>query len=234
MQDQNALKKVAGLKYLDAGDPSSDKKIVICHGYGANAFDLFPLHHELAQKTPVHWIFPQGPLSVPIAPGFSGQAWFSIRAEALQLAAATGQPLDFSKIRPPGMTAATDQLLQFLQALNVNPSSSIIGGFSQGSMLALDALLKTQLRWAGLMLYSSTLTDADNWSGLARQISDQKFFQSHGERDELLPFGEALRLKILLEDCGWDGSWFEFTGGHEIPYQVLTQSKSFIQEVLKD
>lgn len=222
------IKKLAGLKYVEAGDPSSKNKVIFCHGYGANALDLFSLHQELNSSSDTHWLFPQGPISVPIGPGYSGQAWFSIRSEALQLAAASGQPLDFSQIRPPGMTAATDQLLQFLQAQQVQPKHCVLGGFSQGSMLALDTALKTQSLWRGLVLFSSTLTDAANWTLAAEKMQGQRFLQSHGKRDELLPFGEALRLKILLEDAGWVSDWYEFSGGHEIPRQVIAKTRNFI------
>jgi phospholipase/carboxylesterase len=56
--------------------------------------------------------------------------------------------------------------------------------------------------------------------------------QSHGQRDELLSFGFAERLRDHLNEAGLDVTWVPHRGGHEIPGPVVDALGDFLTRVL--
>lgn len=229
------LKKFGPLEALVVGGEASASTptIVLFHGYGADAYDLSSLSEEIDLPTAARWVFPQGPLQVQIGPGFFGRAWFPIDLEAHQRALDSDRGVDYSESRTPAMDRARDQALQMLAQLKVDPARLILGGFSQGSMLAVDVALQLPVPPAGVAVLSGTLVDEANLKALAPRHRGLRFFQSHGQYDEVLPFSGAEGLERALTACGWDGFLLSFKGGHEIPQIVLHELQSYFQDALK-
>jgi len=227
-KDLPPVSKIGPLECLDFHQPGKPV-IVFFHGYGADAFDLAPMAGELGLRAQARWIFPQGPKTVDIGGGFSGRAWFGIDMAAHQRAAMTGEPVSYSDIRPPGATEARDKAMAFLKALGIPPGQLILGGFSQGSMLAVDLAFHLPENPLALVILSGTLADKKSLVQLAPRRKGLPFFQSHGEHDPILPFIGAEALKQELENAGWDSHWSGFPGGHEIPPRVLRDLTSFLK-----
>ena len=211
-----------------AGDPAAPT-IVLFHGYGADMNDLVSLAGVVQAPRGCNWYFPNGPLSVSLGGHFEGRAWFPIPLAELQ----AGATIDLTELVPPGMKKARENAKQFLAKLNVAPEKLVIGGFSQGAMLATDFVLHADVKPAGLALLSGTLVNAAEWETLL-SASAQKipFFQSHGSRDQVLSFAHAQKIEVLLKKHGWPGQLQRFEGGHEIPSEVLIQLGSFIRKIL--
>ncbi len=221
------LSKIGPLECLDFHQPGKPT-IVFFHGYGANAYDLAPLAEEMGLKSQFRWIFPQGPKTVDIGGGFSGRAWFSIDMAAHERAARTGEEVTYADIRPPGANEARDKALAFLKALNVPSAQLTLGGFSQGSMLAVDLAVQLQESPAAVVILSGTLADLKGLRAGGEKRKGLRFFQSHGERDPVLPFSGAEKLKEELEALGWQSQWSAFPGGHEIPPRVIKDLRNFL------
>ncbi len=225
----NQIGSLQALRYLSSG---SVKTIVFFHGYGADAYDLAPLREELGLAQSANWYFPQGPKEVPIGPGFWGRAWFPIDMVAHERALQTGEQISYADRRPPGVNEARDQALSFLKALKVEPENLILGGFSQGSMLAVELALSMPKAPKALVILSGTLADRESLRVKAPGLKGIRFFQSHGEQDQILPFSQATALHSELLAAGWDDVWCPFSGGHEIPSSVLKELKSFLRSVI--
>ncbi len=58
-------------------------------------------------------------------------------------------------------------------------------------------------------------------------------FQSHGTRDDILPYIGAERLRDALTQSGLVVEWQSFRGGHEITEPVLQRLSVFITKALK-
>ncbi len=232
MFDRPALKKVGPLEVLDFG-PENAPTVVMFHGYGADAYDLSSLRNEIRTKHPLRWIFPQGPLSVPIGPGYTGRAWFSIDMTEHERAAREETHVDYSKKSTERMTSSKQKALEMLKALDVPMEKLILGGFSQGSMLALELTLELPVAPRGLIIYSGTLVDEVGTRTRAKLKPNFPFFQSHGEYDQILGFQGAANLEIALTESGWDGALLAFDGGHELPPVVLRESSSYLQKILR-
>lgn len=223
---QPKLEKIGPLKTLRYGNASEEaKKVVIFHGFGANAFDLFSLGEALDPKGEMQWYFPDGILTVPIGPGFTGKAWFPIDTTALEKAMASGEGVNYSDLRPRGMDEAVQRSLEFLQAIGFEPSRGYLGGFSQGSMMAVDLVKNLPVPPKGLMVYSGALVDQKGFAGKEIGFKGLKVFQSHGQQDPILPFSGAENLKHQLTKMGAQLDWSPFFGGHEIPFEVISRSK---------
>ena len=97
----------------------------------------------------------------------------------------------------------------------------VLGGFSQGSMLATDVALRMKSGPAALCILSGALVNETQWRDLASKHPPLTILQSHGRQDQLLMYPQATALKDLLADAGHDVEFVPHDGGHEIPPVVV-------------
>jgi phospholipase/carboxylesterase len=212
------------------GDPSAPT-IVLLHGYGANAWDLAPLVEALDLPFQANWYFPNAPETInnPFDPRAS--QWFPIDAERLQAAIREGQPVGFSAGNVDAMVrSARDFLGPFLAELAVPPEKLIVGGFSQGSMLALEWLLQQDANVRGLVLLASAPVHEESWRARAPRHAGQRFIQTHAKQDHILSIANARRLHKMLQEAGFKGGLHEGQGAHTIPSETLPALKSFLSK----
>lgn len=230
-QNNPPLQKIGSLQVLDFPQPAAKLTVVMFHGYGADAYDLSSLREEVNGVGPMRWLFPQGPKEVEIGPGVFGRSWFPIDMAAHERAANNGDDLSYADFRPPGINEARDQALSFLKNLNVSLDHLILGGFSQGAMLAADLAMTLPMSVKALILLSATLADQKGVKQKAPLRKGMKYFQSHGQRDQVLPFSMAEALHHELGEAGWEGTFTAFGGGHEIPGPVIRDLNRFLKSL---
>lgn len=208
---------------------SSDTAVVMFHGYGADMNDLAPLHRYLDPQGQWHWYFPNGPVRVPFGGMWEGRAWFPIDMQELERAMRENRHRTFSDKCPEEFKNSLEMVSCELQELQTQHPRLVLGGFSQGAMLATH--LATRLSPAALVILSGTLLDR---AGLEATHSSRPvpYFQSHGDADPLLSLAEAKELSEVLKAKGWEGVWAPFRGGHEISPQVLKTLESFLARTL--
>jgi phospholipase/carboxylesterase len=210
--------------------------VVLLHGYGAPGEDLVPLQRVLDVPREVRFAFPEAPLSPPELAMFGGRAWWEIDVMALQRAAAQGRARERMAETPPGLPGARRQvdamLTELVRELSVPEDQLILGGFSQGAMLALDVALHTDRPLAGLILLSTTYLNASVWQPLMAARVHVPVLQTHGVQDPLLSFDIATELRDALRAAGSKVEWVEFRGGHELPQSVLDAVSRFIRTSL--
>jgi phospholipase/carboxylesterase len=209
----------------------TDKTVVLFHGYGADAFDLQTLSDVIQTPWPCNWIFPQGILEVPIGPGWTGRAWWNINIEALQQAAASGQTRDLSIERPANLDPLRKMMADMIKDLRISWSDLILGGFSQGAMLATDTYLNAPEAPAGLIILSGALVNKKEWVDLAPKRAGKKYFISHGQSDQVLSHKGAQQLETMLNQAGMKGTLQSFSGGHEIPPQIIPKISEYLKSI---
>jgi phospholipase/carboxylesterase len=209
--------------------------VILLHGFGAPGDDLVALWQTLDAPHGTRFVFPVGPLSLQMGNGES-RAWWMIDLEKLQRDRAAGRPRDASHEIPKGLAEARGELLALLEdatrRLGADPRRTVLGGFSQGAMLACDVALRTDRPFAGLVLLSGTLLAKHEWAPLMPKRKGLRVLQSHGHEDPLLPFAQAEHLRDLLVQAGLLVDWVGFRGGHEIPPMVLTRLGPFLRQTL--
>jgi len=222
------LEELGPLNVLRIRGREDAPTFILFHGYGASAYDLYPLHQVIQPNVGLNWIFPDGPLEIPIAPGYMGRAWFPIDIEALQKAMMTGNFRDLTHVTPPGLAEAREKAIAMIDALGIPFRDLILGGFSQGAMLSVDIALRHEKNPRGLVILSGTLLNQEIWKELASRKGSLNFFQSHGRQDPILSYQAARDLNELLREAGMVGEFVSFPGGHEIPYEVIDGLNRYI------
>lgn len=208
------------------------------HGYGANAFDLAGLSQHIAMPEGTRFLFPDGIVRIDLGygAGYEGRAWFPIDFAEIERIRREGGLRDLSKSLPAGMAEARDRLIDAMQKLECDPAKTIIGGFSQGAMLATEIMLQHEQHLAGLVIFSGTLVNRTGWEAQAKaKFKDAgktlNFIQSHGRFDPVLPFQAAERLHTLLSENGGVGSLIAFEGQHEIPAEVIDGTNRWLSRI---
>lgn len=237
---------LAGMRCVAAAPRSEHAPttaIVLCHGYGAPGDDLVPLADELAQRLGdadvvggLRFYFPEAPETAQ-GVGF-GRAWWQLDIERLMsLQRGERGPAGARHEEvPEGLGKARRLLTGFVNEVarrhDLPLSRVILGGFSQGAMVAIDVALRLEEAPAGLFILSGTLLCASEWRKRAAARAALPVFQSHGKSDALLPFEDALVLRELLEDSGRTVDFHAFSGGHEIPRPVMNGLTQFLGKLL--
>lgn len=201
--------------------------VILLHGYGAPGDDLVALADFLALPPGTRLLFPEAPLALD----FAGRAWWMLDLELFERRA-RGERVDRSDEVPPALPEVRAQLLELIDTaaarLSIAPERMILGGFSQGSMLACDVALHAAVKPAGLVLLSSTLIARSEWEPRMASAAGLPILLTHGRSDPLLDHRDALRLAELWRAHGADVSFVEFEGGHEIPPVALRAVQDFI------
>jgi len=230
-------KRIGSLDVLQVEGDASAATVILFHGFGADMADLASLAGVIQAKKGTNWIFPNGHLKVAIGPHQEGRAWFPISIAELEKSAAQNEPLDWSVSIPPGMKKARQAVLHMIQELKVPSERLILGGFSQGGMIATDVALHMETPPAGLAVLSGTLINGTEWQELALKLAAHfssqgkqfSFFQSHGTRDQILSVVMAEKLEKLFLNAKWKGHLLKFQGGHEIPPEVIIQLGAYLR-----
>lgn len=231
--------KIAGLDVVLTGGVDRDgggtgPLVVLMHGFGAPGDDLVGLHRVMRVPRETRFAFPAAPHETHMMPGADSRAWWMIDMVELQSALMRGDLHALTTREPDGLDearASIDALLTELQK-TLSPSALVLGGFSQGSMLALDVALRTSHTVDALVVLSGTLLARDIWIPRMKTLAGKPVFQSHGAQDPILPFAIAEELEQELAGAGAKISWNPFRGGHEIPPQVLDALSTFIEKSL--
>ena len=210
--------------------------VVILHGFGAPGTDLVPLGQFIDCPPRTCFVFPEAPLAPPMFMG--GRAWWMLDIEQLEKDLASGKPRDRSDVVPEGSEEPRNLLISLLDELEskhgVSDERLVLGGFSQGSMVATDVVLRTERNYAGLVVWSGTLLASNEWVPLMEKRKGLRVVQSHGEADPLLPFEIAERLRDHMRESGMMVDFVRFAGGHEIPPQVLDHTSALLRKLDSD
>lgn len=207
--------------------------VVICHGYGAPGEDLVPFGQhwiealgELAH--PFRFVFPAAPLSLEELGMPGARAWWPINMQRLMDSVSAGAFSELHQHAPPGIETARELLVEaieaFLSEMNAAPSQLVLGGFSQGAMLAMDTALRgLKTPPAMLLQMSGMLICEEAWQQAAERLRNTRVIQSHGRQDFVLPFasGEALREMLLKAEVPVE--FLAFDGPHTVDIEMLSR-----------
>lgn len=229
------IETLGGLHAQIVGGPDRDGGgngpiVLLLHGFGAPGDDLVALWKMIRVPDEVRFVFPAAPLSLD-GGLHGGRAWWMLDMERIARDAASGRGRDVHAV-PVGLTEARTLVISLLDELeqkyDITSDKIILGGFSQGAMLACDTVLRTDRQFAGLILLSGTLIAKNEWVPLMANRKGLPVFQSHGTDDPLLPCQTAQDLRNTMAKQGMTVDWHEFRGGHEIPFGILERLGLFL------
>jgi phospholipase/carboxylesterase len=200
-------------------DGQAPKKLVIfLHGYGSNGQDLIGLAQYWNRALPqVQWVSPNAPDPVPGAP--NGFQWFPISnldPERIEAGAATAGPI---------IDAFIDQELM---RYRLTEKDLILVGFSQGTMLALQAGLRRERQVAGILGFSGALPGGAKLKDEMR--TKPPVMLIHGDQDDVLPLPMMFEAAHALSEAGHGAQWHISMGvPHSIGEDGLRLGEHFLR-----
>jgi len=223
------------------GGSSPSIGVVICHGYGASYEDLAGLSNEWIgllgeQSEHFRFVFPDAPHSLAELGMPYGRAWWPINmarlAEAVEAA-------DFEALHdqePPGIKEARlalgDTIKSVKKDLGGDATPVVLGGFSQGAMLAMDTALRGEAAAPNLLIqFSGTVICRPQWEQAMHRLAETTVFQSHGTIDPILPFASARTLSDMMQSAGVNTSFHSFEGPHTIDVQSVTKTAEMLRQI---
>jgi phospholipase/carboxylesterase len=243
-QAMPALKKQLGAADCVVFPPSNGAAklcVILCHGFGAPGTDLVPLAFELFEleeslADTVQFVFPAGPIALDADGVYGGRAWWQLDVNAVMNAIARGDVRILRDALPPGLPEARSHFASLLDAVRddtgLPTSRLLLGGFSQGAMIAADAALRLPESPAALAIFSGTLLAESVWRPLAPSRRGLPVLQTHGRYDPILPFVAAEWLRDMLLEAGLKVDFVEFPGEHTIPLQGIRKFAALIKQLV--
>ena len=222
-----------------AGGQAPELVCILCHGYGAPGDDLVGIGAAVLDVAPalagrVAFAFPEAPQSIPGMP--SGRAWFQIDVARFGLALATGDLEQLFDDVPDGLAEARKALTATVhdvaRKLSLPMSRVVLGGFSQGSMVATEVALRLEDAPAALAILSGTLLNRAEWAARAAKRTAMPVLQSHGTEDPILPYLAAVALRDMLTKAGVAVDFVSFRGGHGIAPNAIHKLAALLSSTL--
>lgn len=214
---------------LRRGQGDARGTIILYHGFGATADDLFSLADLFDPAGEWNVFCPQAPVALQYGSETFGYAWFPERPDELQMAM-TGQYFhDLPDMQPEGLVRGAGTVLTLLHEQNLDSSLIVAAGFSQGAMMAVETAVQSRID--GLVLYSGALIARDRCVERSGQFHGLPVLQSHGSVDEILSIASGRDLRDMLTEAGALLDFHEFIGGHTIPETMIEATRRFLQSV---
>lgn len=200
-----------------AGEPEG--ALVLIHGRGADEYDLLPLIDALDPERRLLGLTPRGPLSLP--PG--GAHWYRLGG--------IGTP------DPQSFLASYSELAAWLdgvlEATGIPLERTIVGGFSQGSVMTYSlAYGAGRPKLAGAIALSGFMPTV---AGFELDLSGHAALPiavAHGRTDPVIDFefGESARDRLLAAGCS--PLWLPGDLGHIIDQRQLPALQTFVEDAI--
>lgn len=212
---------LSGPSFGPAAGGRAEKLVVFLHGWGANGADLIGLAPHFARALPTTlFLSPDAPFPCDANP--AGLQWFSF-ADNSQAQLIGGARLAASLV---------STFLDEEQArLGLRDEDTVLVGFSQGAMLALQVGLRMNRRLAGVIAYSGVLIAAET---LKEEITAKPpVLLVHGERDTVVPPQASQVAQQFLVHSGVDAKLLLRPAlAHGIDEEGLRQGLTFLRKVV--
>ena len=215
--------------------------VVFNHGFGASGEDLVPFVPELLEReprlAPVRFAFPAAPISMGQASWGDSRAWWPIDWMKLSTLSRTAEGRERLRNEVPvGLVSARRKLQGSIEALlastGLGPERVVLGGFSQGGMVATDLALHWEHRPGALIALSAVPVTADIWRKLAPRRAGLPVILSHGRQDPVLPYSEGEALRELLTAAGLAVEFIPFDGPHTVHPDALDRMARLLGSLL--
>jgi phospholipase/carboxylesterase len=188
--------------------------LVLFHGRGADEHDLFPLLDALDPERRRIGATPRGPLSLP--PG--GAHWYALGGIG------TPEATTFHG----SYRAASEWLDGFLAEHGLTHDRLVVGGFSQGGVMAYSLGLGAgRPRPAALVALSSFVPTVDGFElELSPPLSPVAI--GHGTLDNVIGVEWGRRARALLEEAGADVLYRETPMFHQIDPDFIREIAAWL------
>ena len=207
-----------GPRLEPASGSGADSLIILLHGHGSHGGDMIELARALQSWFPnAAFVAPDGLQAM----GGGARRWFPVTSASLDELA-------------EGAEAARPEIEAFIEAegkrYGVGRARTVIVGFSQGTIVALNLAIKSQHPLAGIIGFSGMLA-ASSVSKATAQATPIALL--HGAQHRLIPPSAGATAEVILTRAGFSVTNTVFDGlGHSIDERGLTAGANAIAKAL--
>ena len=194
------------LIYLNS--ESATNRIVLLHGWGADAQDLVPVGRLLTEGLKDQYEIVS--LSAPqIHPSGCGRQWYPL------------YPHEWNQV--PGAVLDLERRVNNLCLKEIPLEKTLLLGFSQGGAMALE--LATRQNFAGVFALSSY--PHPEWKPSKNM---PPIFLCHGNLDQVVPKDASKKSFDILKKNGIKTYLYFFEGGHEISNELISHCRKILKQ----
>ncbi len=187
-------------EFIFLDDHLATHRLLLLHGWGADAEDLLPL--GMALKNIDENIFEIISYRAPqLHPDGFGKQWYSL------------YPHDWDSV-PAAVFALESRIKATAMESEIPLSQTYLLGFSQGGAMALE--IASNMLLGGVIACSSY----PHPSWLPKQ-NMSKLFLAHGKHDQVVPWTASEKTVNLMIRNNLECELFLFDGKHEIPNSAI-------------
>ena len=191
--------------------------IILLHGYGSNEEDLFSFATELPEEYYV--ISARAPYDMM----YGSYAWYAINFDADE-----NKFSDLNQARS-SRDLIVDFIDECISKYAIDSDNVILIGFSQGAILSSAIALSYPEKISKVAALSGYLnTEIATEDYLKNDVSNLKFYVSHGTVDQVIPVDWARKTKPVLENLGINVIYKEYPIGHGVSPQNFYDLKDWI------
>ena len=199
--------------------------VIWLHGLGADGHDFEPIVPELRlpAELPLRFVFPHAPVRpVTINGGMAMRAWYDI------LSLDANGRADADGVRES--TALLEALIECEQQRGIAPDKIVIAGFSQGGAIAINAVLHSTTKLAGLMALSAYIALPGELAGSTGH-RDLPVFMAHGTFDPIVPMQWGRASADQLTALGYDVEWRDYPMAHAVCPAEIADIRNWLLSV---
>ena len=196
--------------------------VIWLHGLGADGHDFEPVVPELRlpESLPLRFVFPHAPVRpVTINGGMAMRAWYDIVS------------LDRSGPADERGIAESSEMLESLFDREIDrgvPKDRIVlAGFSQGGAIAINTVLRANVRPAGLIALST-------WLALPAELDPDRIdpglpiFMAHGQFDPMIPMQYGRTSADTMIEAGFRIEWHDYPMAHAVCAEEIADVSRFL------
>jgi phospholipase/carboxylesterase len=204
---------------LRPSDGAPEGALVLLHGRGTSERDLLPLLDELDPERRLIGVTPRGPLSLP--PG--GAHWYKVRTVGFP-----GPETFF-----PTYERLSGWFDALPDALEVPRSRTVLGGFSQGAVMAYAlGLGEGRERPAALIALSGFIPTVDGFALELDGLDGYPVAIGHGRFDPVIEARFGREARERLAEAGADVLWRESPVPHTLDEEFLPELRDFVRRAV--
>ncbi len=201
--------------------------VIWLHGLGADGRDFEPIVPELRLPAdlPLRFVFPHAPVRpVTINGGMAMRAWYDILSLDAQGRA------DAKGVHES--TALLEALISREIERGIQASRIVIAGFSQGGAIAINAVLHSKLRLAGLMALSTYIPLPGELDASAGN-RELPVFMAHGSFDPMIQMQWGRASADNLAKAGFDVEWHDYPMAHAVCPDEIDDIRAWLLSVFR-